>query len=601
MAGDEARSSDLTIAEGGVAEDPRAAEGEAGSDPAVEPSALAPADPAAWIGRVLESRYRIEAPLGAGGFGYVFRAKHLILGRDVAVKILQSSATDALARARFERESTMLAAVSHPHIVTVTDFGVTDGVPFLVMELVEGASLREIIEPGSLAPERAIRLVVQILKALAYAHERGIVHRDLKPTNVLVQSLGAEDHAKLLDFGFAKFFGAAGARANNSLTAQGTAFGTTGYIAPEQLSSATVDGRADLYAAGVILFESLVGRRPFDHGDAIEELRATLLQPPPSLESARPDLAIATMLDPILARALAKDPAERFGSATEMIEALEPFLPARSSLPSSAPVVPSPPIVPSTRITPSAGPEAPTTAFVAPAAARSTAATGGTTLLERAAALPSSVWVAAAAAMLMIALLAASVAWIGESAPEPPPAPIAEPTTGGDLEPEPVFDSALLGPPVGDRPVPEDPWATDVPEDLAAIHARLGTGEALGGEDRRTLFRQIRDRPWDPRPHLLFARAEHERRAFTSAIQSYERAYRASPASRGDERMLRDLVMMSSHATAGPRAVEALALIYGTEALPALDRAIAVLVTHPRTRARVQQARERIAAAPPPG
>jgi serine/threonine protein kinase len=247
------------------------------------------------------------------------------------------------------------------------------------------------------------------------------VHRDLKPTNVLVQSLGAEDHAKLLDFGFAKFFGAAGARANNSLTAQGTAFGTTGYIAPEQLSSATVDGRADLYAAGVILFESLVGRRPFDHGDAIEELRATLLQPPPSLESARPDLAIATMLDPILARALAKDPAERFGSATEMIEALEPFLPARSSLPSSAPVVPSPPIVPSTRITPSAGPEAPTTAFVAPAAARSTAATGGTTLLERAAALPSSVWVAAAAAMLMIALLAASVAWIGESAPEPPP------------------------------------------------------------------------------------------------------------------------------------------------------------------------------------
>ncbi|MDQ3038073.1 MAG: serine/threonine protein kinase, partial [Myxococcota bacterium] len=277
--------------------------------PEPDSAAASPAQSDAWIGRVLDARYRLTGVIGEGGFGFVFRAKHLILGRDVAVKILQSAdGGDPLERARFERESSMLAALAHPHIVTVTDFGVSERVPYLVMELVDGQSLRALMDRGELDPERTLRIVVQILKALAYAHEHGIVHRDLKPANVLVQRHGGDDHATLLDFGFAKFFGESERRPHNSLTAHGTAFGTTGYIAPEQLGSAPIDGRVDLYATAVIVFEAIAGRRPFHvpGANAVEELRATLITPAPSLAAARPELPLCAALDPLLQRALAK-------------------------------------------------------------------------------------------------------------------------------------------------------------------------------------------------------------------------------------------------------------------------------------------------------
>ncbi|UJR84522.1 serine/threonine-protein kinase [Sandaracinus amylolyticus] len=517
--------------------------------------------PDEWIGRVLDARYRLSGAIGEGGFGFVFRAKHLILGRDVAVKILQSAGhADPVERARFDRESSMLAALSHPHIVGVTDFGVSDGVPYLVMELVEGRSLRALLDARELTAERALSLVVQILKALTYAHEHGIVHRDLKPANVLVQRLGDEDHAKLLDFGFAKFFGAQENKAGNELTAQGTAFGTAGYIAPEQLGSATIDGRVDVYAASVLLFEMLAGRRPFQEpgGDTVYELRGTLIEPTPSLAALRPDPPLAAALDPILARGLAKDPAQRFDSALEMMRALEPFLPA------------------------------PRLSAVPPASAPSAPRAKATP------ALPILAVVIAIAALGMITIVGVIAGFVwSRSQDEPEVAPVA-------MAPAPSFqiehDTPLLGPPTGERPAPGDVWAPPLPPELAVIRAQLADGDPLRATERRTLARMIREQPWDARPHLLLAYSQRQERSLTAAIQSYERAYRASPASRGDEQMLTDLVVMAAHPTAGSRAAEAIATIYGSEAIPAVDRAIAVSIVDARAHGRLQALRDRLAA-----
>jgi serine/threonine-protein kinase len=509
----------------------------------------------AWIGRVLDGRYRLNETIGSGGFGFVFRAKHMILGRDVAVKILQTDAQDALARARFERESSMLAALSHPHIVTVMDYGVSDGTPYLVMELVEGESLRQLMDLGVVSPERAVRIVVQILKALAYAHERGIVHRDLKPLNVLVQSISGEDHVKLLDFGFAKFFGDDGHRPGNSLTQAGTAFGTTGYVAPEQLGSKPVDGRVDLYAAAVIVFESCAGRRPFQSDDdAINELRATLVETAPALSEKAPKLAIAKELDPIVAKGLAKEPDGRFDSALEMAQALESVVPPRAST------------------TPAAAPKR----------------------VKRAE--PSIAVPVGIAAALMLAVIAA-VGWAISASDEPDEtvaAAPAEPADGADDES--LGGEFLLGPAIGDRPAFSDPWAPPLPEELASIREHLEAGQPLEATERRVLYRRIQNQPWDPRPHLLLAYSERDQRSFTAAIASYERAYRAGPACRADPHMIRDLVVWATHASVATRATDALLTIYGVEALPAIDRALAVSSVHPRTHDRLEALRARIVA-----
>lgn len=527
-----------------------------------------------WIGRVLDARYRLNDTLGSGGFGHVFRAKHLILGRDVAVKILHDEARDPIARARFDREASTLAALSHPHIVTATDFGVSEGSPYLVMELVPGETLREVIDHGALAPERAIRLVVQILKALDFAHGHGIVHRDLKPTNVLVQQLGDDDHARLLDFGFAKFFGEETRRgAGNSLTERGTAFGTTGYIAPEQLGGAEIDGRCDLYAAGVILFEAIAGRRPFQVAEAVEELRATLLAPTPTLSSVREGIALASELDAILARALAKDPAERFESARDMVHALEALVPRASAAPEPAPPERAPtasaPEPGPASITPHARSRPPEWAMLAVLA-------GGGLL-----------------ATAMIVTFVVARTW-GDDAPEPAPVASAPTLLAFDA---PDVPEIPLGPPTGDRPPPADPWRADVPPELAAMRAQLDADQPLAPRDRRELRRRMREQPWDARPHLLFAYAERARNALTSSIQSYERAYRADPSVRGDARMLRDLIVMASHASSSERATEAIATIYGTEAVPALDRALAVSIVDARARTRLERTRTRATAA----
>src|SRR5687767_7283655 len=161
----------------------------------------------AFIGRVLAGRYRIEALLGRGGLGAVYRAEQIGLGRKVALKLLHDDvAIHQELRRRFEREARTLSALSHPHIVGISDFGFAEGAPYLCMELLEGHTLEQVIADALPTPDRALHIVKQILEALAFAHGRGVVHRDLKPGNVFLQTVSeTRDHVKLLDFGLAKF------------------------------------------------------------------------------------------------------------------------------------------------------------------------------------------------------------------------------------------------------------------------------------------------------------------------------------------------------------------------------------------------------------
>ncbi|MCA9604733.1 MAG: serine/threonine protein kinase, partial [Myxococcales bacterium] len=204
--------------------------------------------PTLKIGDVLDGRYRLDAPLGEGGIGQVFEATHLALGTSVAIKTLRPEHADAehLVK-RFRREAQALTELSHPHIVAVTDLGVAGGVPYLVMEKVDGEPLSRILHHEVLAPARALALARQILRAVAHAHERGLVHRDLKPSNVMVRSVDGRDHATVLDFGLARYTGERG-RQGTKLTRRGALIGTPAYMAPEQAAGGQADERADVYA-----------------------------------------------------------------------------------------------------------------------------------------------------------------------------------------------------------------------------------------------------------------------------------------------------------------------------------------------------------------
>lgn len=276
--------------------------------------------------------YQIVAAIGAGGMGEVSRATDTRLGRDVAVKVLPASvASDPDRRARFEREAKAVAALSHPNILAIFDFAVYDGVACAVTELLEGETLRAALEAsGGFAPRKTIDIVVQIARGLAAAHERGIVHRDLKPENVF---LTRDGHVKVLDFGLAKAIAPDRTTDTETLagTDPGTAVGTVGYMAPEQVRGLPVDGRADLFALGAVFYEMLSGRRAFQRDTAAETMTAILREDPPEVASLRS--GVPTALDRIVRHCLERNPAERFQSARDLIFSLQAATTASDSVP----------------------------------------------------------------------------------------------------------------------------------------------------------------------------------------------------------------------------------------------------------------------------
>ena len=276
------------------------------------------------VGSRLGEKYRIVARLGGGGIGAVYLAKQVVGGPPVAIKVLHAEyATHPEARKRFEREATALSAIRHPHVIGVIEFGAHDGRLYLVMEHGEGRTLDALIADGLLDPAVALGLADQILSGLGYAHAHGILHRDLKAENVLVtvQANGAL-LARLLDFGLVKFADRSTWGDATTLTAEGSVMGTPAYMPPEQALGAKVDARADVYAAGVLLFELLTGVWPFMAEDAAGLIRAHALDPVPALASARPDLRAHPALYAVVARAMGKRPDERYADANAMRAAL---------------------------------------------------------------------------------------------------------------------------------------------------------------------------------------------------------------------------------------------------------------------------------------
>jgi serine/threonine-protein kinase len=278
----------------------------------------------ALIGTVLDRRYRIEQCLDTGGIGAVYRGEDLKLGRPVAIKVMlrKHGASEEL-RLRFEREAQALAAVAHPAVVPISDYGFADGLPYLVMEYLDGQTLRELLDvEGAIAPDRALTIIRQVLKALAYAHGRGLVHRDMKPGNVFVQRFDSnEEHVRLLDFGFAKFLRPEYGNPGPDLTRVGIAMGTPAYMAPEQASSRATDARTDIYAVGVLLFEMVTGHKPFE-GEPPDLLRKHLTEPLPMLSRAHLG-AYAAPLNEVIQHATAKKPRERFPDGSHMLAALD--------------------------------------------------------------------------------------------------------------------------------------------------------------------------------------------------------------------------------------------------------------------------------------
>lgn len=268
--------------------------------------------------------YEVLAPIGAGGMGEVYRARDTRLGRDIALKLLADGlADDAERRARFDREARTLASLSHPGIVTIFAVEEADGKHFIAMECVEGRPLSELIPKAGFSLDRFLTVAVQLANAVAAAHKHGIVHRDLKPANVM---LGPHDRVKVLDFGLAKLCERPSNAVETALpardiTGEGRIVGTVAYMSPEQAEGRTVDERSDVFSLGVLLYEMASGERPFKGDTSLSVLSAILREAPKPLAEVNP--ALPRELSRYVRRCLAKDPDDRYQSATDLRTDLE--------------------------------------------------------------------------------------------------------------------------------------------------------------------------------------------------------------------------------------------------------------------------------------
>ena len=280
--------------------------------------------------------YEIVSPLGAGGMGEVYRAKDTRLGREVALKILpESFAAEPERLRRFEQEARAVAALNHPNILAIHDIGTqgdgANAIPFLVSELLEGETLRAVLDRGALAQRKTIEYGVQIAQGLAAAHEKGIVHRDLKPENIFVTK---DARVKILDFGLAKLVERPNSSSNDatltsSHTAAGVVMGTASYMAPEQVRGEPADPRTDIFAFGAVLYEMVSGTRAFRRDTAVETMTAVLKDDPPELaDNVR---LVSPAFDRIVRRCLEKNPEQRFQSARDLSFALSALSGTESS------------------------------------------------------------------------------------------------------------------------------------------------------------------------------------------------------------------------------------------------------------------------------
>lgn len=302
------------------------------------------------VGQTLAEKYLVEQLIKRGGMGAVYRGKHVLMDKTVAIKVLRKSlAGDDVIVARFSREAKAASRISHPHAVSVTDFGEAEnGVVFLVMEYLDGRTLKDIIRSdGPMPLERAVEITRQVSGALDAAHQQGVVHRDLKSDNIMLSQTNGGDWAKVLDFGIAKIQQPEGAR-DNDITAPNLVIGTPQYMSPEQCSqTGPIDARSDVYSLGVIIYEMLSGRVPFTGESPTVIMMKQVQDPPPSILDTRPDLPAS--VENLIERALAKQPADRFQTAGELSAALSKSVDeigagASADVPPVAETVPNAPV-----------------------------------------------------------------------------------------------------------------------------------------------------------------------------------------------------------------------------------------------------------------
>ncbi|MDQ3366666.1 MAG: protein kinase [Myxococcota bacterium] len=283
------------------------------------------------IGSLVDERYKVLESMAAGSMGAVYKAERVPVGKIVAIKFLHASfANDPEFLARFERETRVMSKLAHPNCVSVVDFGVWEGAPYLVMEYVGGQTLRSMLDDGPLLPTRALNLTRQISAGLAHAHTQGIVHRDVKPANIMIsEEIGAGEHVRILDFGLARLRGAVGRDA----TQTNVVVGTPNYMAPEQtIGGGTIDARTDVYAVGIVLFEMIAGERPFHAEDTLALLGMHRAAPIPKLvDRVEHTVVLPAGLQDIVDKAMAKSPDDRYQSAIELAAAIDALTGAKSA------------------------------------------------------------------------------------------------------------------------------------------------------------------------------------------------------------------------------------------------------------------------------
>lgn len=526
------------------------------------------------VGRTLDGRFRIEALLGEGGLGQVFRGVHLRLNRPVAIKVMhEHHVTKDELRTRFDREAKSLAALAHPNVVGVIDYGVDGELPFLVMELLEGRTLEAAIQEG-LPQDRIVPIFRDVLRAVAYAHGIGLVHRDLKPANVFLQRVPEiGEVVRVLDFGLAKFIDGEGAHA--TVTRAGMVIGTPAYMSPEQATASVVDARADVYSLGVVLFEMITGQRPFNAADGAEVLRKHLLQPLPKMAALVPSSALAPMLEPIVLRATEKSKADRYLDAAEMAAALDAIVGRAST-----PVIAAP--VAARGKTSAARPDSihvtisdvPVSVQSGPAAEapRDTPAPSRAGLIV-------ALGVAGAIGLALFFGLRAPATDASPAQTPPPPSStsVAAPPSSVVVAPP----TSVVLPPTSVAPPPTvtpNPWAEPTPPQLAPIEARVRDEREINAEQRALLFRFSANHPHDPRGLLLLGHAEVIAHAYSDACHRYQHAYNVDHDARFDPAMRHDLVSLAARDSTADEASVMVREIYGAEALPEIE---AVQFEHP--------------------
>jgi serine/threonine protein kinase len=513
------------------------------------------------IGRTLAGRYEVLARLGAGSVGVVYQGRDVQLDRLVAIKVLQQRAAASPEwRRRFEREARALSALAHPNIVPVTASGIDGAVAYLVMELLQGRTLADLINEGPVAPERALDIVCQTLRGLAAAHDQAIAHRDLNPANIFLQATpDRADHVRLLDLGVTMFLESADspAVAENASRA-GAVIGTPAYMSPEQVRGERVDTRADIYAAGAILFQLLAGRPPYVAGTPEGVMKAHDVEPIPSLVKERPELSMARLVQPVIDRAMAKRPADRYPKALWMLSALEAIGPGAPVTSAGAQLAPSSPAARRAR----QGGSRPWRTAIAVVVLAASVITG-VKLLDRHRGPESE------SARPVASQVPAANQQTPPTPPAPAPAQPPPPATAAATQTQTKPASAAAR---GKRA--RDPWQESVPEALKPIRESLERGTRLNEASLGPAYAYARQNPGDPRPWLLIGHVYSQINWVSDSVERYQRAYRADPTSRGDPQMLEDLLKAAAHRVAGPNAARVIRNIYGAEALPALDKAI---------------------------